>query len=74
MFHSHIVEVAGQVAGAAITAAGRLRFVAIDPRLEELDGSEWPTLADIRRVASHLITTGSLPSRRATQAQAQLTA
>lgn len=72
MFQSHIIEVAGHVAGAAVTTAGRLRFVAIDPRVEELDGSEWASLPDIQRVVRHLLATGSLPQRKAAQAQAQL--
>lgn len=65
MFHSHVVEVSGQVAGAAVTQANRVRFIAIDPRLEEIDGSEWRTLADLHRAADHLIRTGSLPRRAA---------
>ncbi len=50
MFQSHIIEVTGHFAGVAVTAAGRFRFVAVDPRLSDLDGSEWPSLADVRRV------------------------
>ena len=65
MFQSHVIEVAGRVAGAAITTAGKFRFIAIDPRVEEIDGSEWPSVADITRVAGHLIRTGSLPRHAA---------
>lgn len=50
MFQSHVIEVTGRFAGGAITAAGRFRFVAVDPRLSDLDGSEWPSLDDVRRV------------------------
>jgi hypothetical protein len=55
MFESRVVEIAGVCAGAAITAAGKVRFVAIDPRVEDLDGSEWPSLSDVERVVGSLL-------------------
>jgi hypothetical protein len=67
MQQSHVIEVAGRFAGAAVHASGKFRFVAIDPRAEELDGSEWPSLADVRRVVSHLLATGRLPAAPAPQ-------
>jgi hypothetical protein len=63
MFKSHIVDIAGHFVGVAVTAPERLRFVAVDPRVEELDGSMWNSVDDIRRVAAHLLATGSLPPR-----------
>ena len=39
MHQSHIIEVSGQFAGAAITHDGRFRFLAVDPRVEELNDS-----------------------------------
>lgn len=63
MFRSHIIEQGDRVVGAAIFVAERFRFIAIDPRAEELDGSHWSSLADIERVARHLVTTGRLPAR-----------
>ncbi len=67
MFKSHVIEIAGTFAGAAVdaygSASGKFRFVAVDPRVEELDGSEWPTLPDLKRVVGHLLTTGRLPTR-----------
>eukprot|EP01035_Chromulina_nebulosa_P047674 gene47674-biopygen33182 len=59
MFQSHVVEIAGRVAGAAVHNAAGLRFIAIDPRLEEIDGSAWRTLSDLQRAADHLLRTGS---------------
>jgi hypothetical protein len=56
MFQSHVIEVSGVFAGAAVTSAGRFRFVAVDPRFEELDGSEWPSLPDVRRVVAQMLT------------------
>jgi hypothetical protein len=63
MFESHVVEIAGRVAGAAVGTAAGLRFMAIDPRLEEIDGSVWRSLADLHRAAGHLLRHGSLPGR-----------
>ena len=64
MLQSHVIEIGGTFAGAAVDAAGRFRFIAVDPRVEELDGSVWPTLPDVRRVVGHLLTTGRLPPAR----------
>ncbi len=63
MFQSHIVEIAGRVAGAAVGTAAGLRFIAIDPRLEEIDGSAWSSLAALHHAADHLLRQGSLPRR-----------
>jgi hypothetical protein len=67
MLQSHVIEVAGTFVGAAVDdrrhASGQFRFVAVDPRVGELDGSEWPTLPDLKRVVGHLLITGRLPPR-----------
>jgi hypothetical protein len=55
MFQSHVIEIGGVFAGAAIPTAGRFRFVAVDPRLDELDGSDWASLPDLRRVAERAL-------------------
>ena len=62
MHQSHVIEVSGQFAGTAITHSGAFRFVAVDPRVEELDESIWPSLPDVQRVVGHLLTTGCLPA------------
>jgi hypothetical protein len=51
MLQSHIIEIDGVFVGAAIRIDRGYRFVATDLRLEGLDSSIWPTLADVRRVA-----------------------
>lgn len=61
MHQSHVIEVSGQFAGAAVSHEGRFRFIAVDPRVEELDDSLWPTLPDVQRVVGHLLNTGRLP-------------
>jgi hypothetical protein len=62
MHQSHIIEVGGVFAGAAVNVSGRFRFVAVDPRVEELDLSDWPSLPDVERVVKHLFSNGKLPS------------
>jgi hypothetical protein len=61
MIQSHVIDISGVFAGAAVKTSGVFRFVAVDPRLEDLDQSEWPSLSEIRRVATHVIHTGQLP-------------
>jgi hypothetical protein len=61
MYQSHIVEISGQFAGAAVTHSGQFRFIAVDPRVDELNESLWPSLADVHRVVGHLMKTGRLP-------------
>jgi hypothetical protein len=51
MLQSHIIEIDGVFVGAAIRIDRGYRFVATDFRLEELDSSIWPALADVHRVA-----------------------
>ena len=66
MIQSHVIDVGGVFAGAAVKTSEKFRFIAVDPRLEDLDQSEWPSLADIRRVVAHLMHTGSLPRTQPT--------
>ncbi len=61
MISSHVIEVAGIFAGAAVNYSGNYRFVAVDPRVRELNGSEWPSLRDVRRVVGNLLANGRLP-------------
>jgi hypothetical protein len=61
MIQSHVIEVDGAFLGAAVRQERGYRFIAVDLRMEELDGSVWPTLADTQRLARSLLTTGRLP-------------
>ena len=69
MMQSFVVDVAGTFVGAAILThslhGGRYRFIAVDPRVEDLDQSEWSSLEDVCRVAAHLLRTGRLPASAA---------
>jgi hypothetical protein len=52
MHQSHVIDIDGVFVGAAVRLSDGFRFVAVDGRLEEIDGSLWPTLNDVRRVAA----------------------
>ena len=51
MLQSHVIDIDGVFVGAAVRLHDGYRFVATDLRLEEIDGSHWPSLDDVRRVA-----------------------
>jgi hypothetical protein len=59
MLQSHIIDIDGVFVGVAIRIDRGYRFVAIDFRLEELDSTIWPTLADVQRLACRLYRAGS---------------
>jgi hypothetical protein len=59
MLQSHVIDVDGVFVGVAIRIDRGFRFVATDFRLEELDSTVWPSLADVRRLARRLYLTGS---------------
>ena len=49
MIQSHVVDIDGTFVGAAVVQTDGYRFVAVDVRLDELDGRIWPSLAAVRR-------------------------
>ncbi len=61
MLQSFIIEAFGVFVGAAIAQESGFRFVATHERMRGLDGSVWPSLGDLRRVARTLYQTGLLP-------------
>jgi hypothetical protein len=60
MLQSHVIEIDGVFVGAAIRLHNGYRFVAVNVKLDDLDGSIWPTLADIRRLARRFYFAGRL--------------
>ena len=62
MLQSHVIDIDGAFVGAAVRLDSGYRFIATDMRLEELDGSIWPTLADVRRLARRIYVSGHLTS------------
>jgi hypothetical protein len=59
MLQSHVIDIDGNFVGAAVRQHDGYRFVAVDIRLIDLDGSLWPSLNDVQRVARRLFLTGS---------------
>jgi hypothetical protein len=70
MIQSHVIDVDGVFVGAAVRLDTGYRFVATDFRLEELDSTIWPTLADVRRLARRIFLTGSVVGSASPQAVA----
>jgi hypothetical protein len=62
MLQSHPIDIDGAFVGAAIRLDRGYRFIATDMRLDELDGTIWPTLEDVRRLARGLYRTGRFGS------------
>lgn len=68
MLQSHVIDIDGAFVGAAVRLDAGYRFIATDMRLDELDGSVWPSLADVKRLARRMYLAGRiLPPQRATQ-------
>jgi hypothetical protein len=64
MLQSHVIDIDGAFVGAAVRLDTGYRFIAIDMKLEELDGSVWPTLADVQRLARRLYNSGRVQAGR----------
>jgi hypothetical protein len=63
MLQSHVIEIDGAFVGAAVRQTGGYRFVAIDVRLDDLDGRVWPTMAELRRNVRVMVLAGRGPVR-----------
>jgi hypothetical protein len=63
MLQSHVVEIDGAFVGAAVREADGYRFVAVDVRLDDLDGRSWPTLGELRRQVRVMVLAGRGPTR-----------
>jgi hypothetical protein len=55
MLQSYVIDVDGRFVGAAVRQPNGFRFVAIDVRLDSLDGSVWPTLAEVEQLARSVV-------------------
>ena len=65
MHRSHVIEVSGRFAGAAVSQGGAFCFIAVDPQVEELDRSLWPSLPDMQRAVTQLMQAGRPPNAQA---------
>ena len=54
MLQSHVIDIDGAFVGAAVRLDNGYRFIATDMKLDDLDGSIWPTLADVQRLARRI--------------------
>lgn len=62
MLQSHVIDIDGAFVGAAMRLDTGYRFIATDMKLDDLDGSVWPTLADIHRLARRIYDGGRPPA------------
>jgi hypothetical protein len=60
MLQSHVIDIDGAFVGAAVRLDRGYRFIATDMKLEDLDGSIWPTLADVQRLARRIYLGGRI--------------
>jgi hypothetical protein len=63
MLQSHVIEIDGAFVGAAVRLDTGYRFIATDIRMEELHGTVWPSLAEVRRLANRLFRTGRVAAQ-----------
>lgn len=61
MIQSHVVEIDGAFVGAAVRQIDGYRFVAVDVRLDELDGRVWPTRGELHWQVRLLVLAGRGP-------------
>lgn len=59
MHQSHVIEVSGLFAGAAVSHGGRFRFLAVHPKVEKPDHNLWHLPPDMLRAVSGMIRTGA---------------
>ena len=70
MLQSHVIDVNGTFVGAAVRLDRGYRFVALDIRVEELDGQIHPSLSDVARLARRLFLNGSFADQGSARASA----
>jgi hypothetical protein len=70
MLQSHIIDINGSFVGAAVRLDSGFRFVALDIRVEELDGTIWPSLETVQRLARQLFIAGRFTSPKPSPALA----
>lgn len=58
MLQSYIIDINGNFVGAAVRLDKGYRFVSVDIRVEELDGTIWPSLITIQQLVRELFIAG----------------
>ncbi len=69
MIQSHVIDVNGNFVGAAVRRDGGYQFVAVDTRMQTLNGTVWPNLATVERLARQLYIAGRFVNPDAIAAQ-----
>ena len=64
MLQSHPIVIDGVFVGAAVRLDTGYRFIATHYRMDDLDGTSWPTLDDVRRRANRVFRAGSVAEPR----------
>jgi hypothetical protein len=72
MLKSHVVDIDGTFVGAAVRLPNGYKFVAVDVRLDALDGSVWSTLAELLRTVRGAFFSGRVPAPSRALAMPQL--
>jgi len=62
MLQSHVIDIDGRFVGVALRLDQGFRFIAVDPRVEDLGETIWPRLDDIRRLARRALAHEQAPT------------
>lgn len=62
MLQSHVIDIDGRFVGIAVRLDRGFRFVAVDPRTEDLGEIIWPGIDDIRRMARRALALEQAPA------------
>jgi hypothetical protein len=63
MMQSHVISIDGAFVGAAVRLDRGYRFVATDIRMDELNGTWWPTLEEVQHRAHRLYRAGDVAAQ-----------
>lgn len=67
MLQSHVIDIDGRFVGVAIRLDQGYRFIATDPRVEDLGETIWPRLEDIQRLARRALAHERFPEAASRQ-------
>lgn len=68
MLKSHVIDIDGRFVGVAIRLDRGFRFLAVDPRVEDVGEIIWPGIEDIRRMARRALALEDAPAIDSPQA------
>jgi len=68
MLQSHVIDIDGRFVGVAVRLDQGFRFIAADPRAEDLGEIIWPRIDDIRRMARRALALEHAPAIDSPQA------